>query len=172
MDHMTDNYDYKIIHFDSSIAKFTSSSNICDYYLSLIEPLRNVYKINIITSLINLPTNSPLNNSLEPIYIDFNNYNRLITKNYIKNNDSSDNDIKFFDSIIIENKTSITDNNVYKNDFNTSDSIFMLNPIEPQFNRINIRLFDKNNSLINKDQIIKFVMKIGIYYNNKKTTRI
>ena len=159
-------YDYKIIHFDSSIAKFTSSSNNCDFYLSLIEPLRNVYKINVIATLINLPSGSTLNNTLDPIYIDFNSYNRLITKDNLNNND-----IKFFDSIIIENKTTSTDN-VYKNDFNTSDSIYMLNPIEPQFNRINIRLFDKNNSIIEIGKINKFVMKIGIYYNNKKTTRI
>ena len=169
---MEDLYDYKIIHIDSSTATYNSSSTH-DFYVSLTEPLRNVFKINIITSLVNIPTNNPLNASLEPVYIDFNNYNRLIS-NYTKtiNGIIYKNEMKFFDSIVIENVLSQASGNIYKNDYNSSDSIYYLNPIEPQFNRINIRLIDKNNDVIPITNITKFIMKIGVYYNNKKTTRI
>jgi len=169
---MEDLYDYKIIHIDSSTANYNSSLNY-DFYVSLNEPLRNVFKINIITSVVNIPTDSDLNQPLEEIYIDFNNYNRLISS-YTKMIDgiTYKNEIKMFDSITIENKLTQSTGNIYKNDYNSSDSVYHLNPIEPQFNRINIRLFDKNNNLINKNLITKFIMKIGVYYNNKKTTRI
>jgi hypothetical protein len=170
---MEDLYDYKIIHIDSSTATYNSSTTH-DFYVSLAEPLRNVFKINIITSLVNIPNSATtLNASLEPIYIDFNNYNRLIS-NYSKtiNGIIYKNEMKFFDSIIIENVLSQATGNIYKNDYNSSDSIYYLNPIEPQFNRINIRLIDKNNDVIPTVNITKFIMKIGVYYNNKKTTRI
>jgi len=159
------NCDYKIITLDSDYSTYLNN-NICDFYINLDEPLRNVFKINIITILLNIPNNSTLKTPvLNEIYINLNNYNRLIAKN----------NINAFDSIIIENQildNTSTNNTTIKNDYNTADSLFYLNPIEPQLIRFSIKLTDKNNATIPKNTINRFIMKLGIYYNNKKTTRI
>lgn len=158
------NCDYKIISIDSDSCIYSTPTN-CDFYITLNEPLRNVYKINIITMLLNIPNNSPLKTPLNQIFVNLNNYYRLFAKD----------NINVFDSLIVENQ--ITDNTssnytTIKNDYNTSDSVYYFNPIEPQLTRFTIKLTDKNNSIIPKSSINKFIIKIGVYYNNKKTTRI
>jgi len=155
--------DYKIITIDSLNA-INNISNTYDFYMNLDEPLRNVYKINVISILIDIPQiASTFFSPLDPVYININDYNRLISK---KNN----NNLYYFDSIIIENL--ITSRITVKNDYNTTDNKFYLNPIEPQLTRFNIRLFDKNNQLITITNINRIVIKLGIYYNNKKYTRV
>lgn len=154
--------DYKIITIDSLYVKY-HTANIYDFYMSLDEPLRNVYKINVITILADVPQSSFFL-PLDPIYVNINEYNRLISKKNDNNN------IYYFDSLLIENTISLR--TTIKNDYNTSDNIFYLNPLEPQLNRFNIRLFDKNNQLITKDNINRIVIKLGVYYNNKKYTRV
>ena len=161
-DHLID-CEYKIITIDSASSTYIDNTKQ-NFYINLDEPLRNVYKINIILAMINISQTSPLNVSLEPIYINLNDYQRLIAK-YNNNN------IYYFESIIMEN--SITSGTIsIKNDFNSNDTIYYLNPIEPQLKRFQISLYDKENNLIPKENINKFVMKLGIYYNNRKTTRI
>ena len=153
--------DYKIITIDSLYVKYPTT-NIYDFYMTLDEPLRNVYKINVITILADVPLSSFFL-PLDPIYINLNEYNRLISK-------KDNNNIYYFDSLIIEN--TISSRTTIKNDYNTSDNVYYLNPLEPQLNRFNIRLFDKNNQLITKDNINRIVIKLGVYYNNKKYTRV
>ena len=116
--------DYKIINIDSSNSFFPNNS-ICNFYIDLDEPLRNVYKINIITILLNIPNSSSLNRNLESIYIDLNNYKRLVSKELTPINGSRNN-IYSFDSLIIE-KVDLTSggNSTIKNDYNTSDSIII-----------------------------------------------
>lgn len=167
------NCDYKIITIDSDYSYYLNS-NYCDFYINLDEPLRNVYKLNLITILLNIPNNSSLKTPLNQININLNNYNRLISKNntIIDNKRSN---INVFDSIIVENQiidNTASNNTTIKNDYNTSDSIFYLNPLEPQLIRFSIKLTDKNNNIILKNDINRFLMKIGVYYNNMKTTRI
>jgi hypothetical protein len=155
--------DYKIITIDSFNANY-NTANIYDYYMNLDEPLRNVYKINVITILIDVPESSSIFFSpLDPIYININDYNRLISK-------KDNNNLYYFDSLIVENL--ITSRMTIKNDYNTSDHIYHLNPIEPQLTRFNIRIFDKNNSKISTTNINRILIKLGVYYNNKKYTRI
>lgn len=155
--------DYKIITIDSLNVNY-HTTNIYDFYMSLDEPLRNVYKINIITILADVPaSSSSFFSPLDPIYININDYNRLISK-------KDNNNIYYFDSLIVENI--ISSRITIKNDYNTNDNIYNLNPLEPQLNRFNIRLFDKNNQLISKDNINRIIIKLGIYYNNKKNTRV
>jgi len=153
--------DYKIITIDSLYVKYFTT-NIYDFYMSLDEPLRNVYKINVITILADVPQSSFFL-PLDPIYVNINEYNRLISK-------KDNNNIYYFDSLIIEN--TISSRTTIKNDYNSNDNTFYLNPLEPQLNRFNIRLFDKNNQLITKDNINRIVIKLGVYYNNKKYTRV
>ena len=163
--------DYKVITIDSESATFYNPLT-CDFYINLDEPLRNVYKINIIVVLLNIEYNSSLNTTLDSIYVNLNNYNRIIGKSKTAVNDVKYN-ISAFDSIIIENANkTVGTNSTLKNDYNSTDTTYYLNPIEPQLSRFNIRLYDKNNVIIYKTAINRFVLKIGIYYNNKKTTRI
>jgi len=170
--------DYKIIAIDSITCSYPNSS-ICEFYIDLDEPLRNVIRINIITLLLNLNNNSTFisadssnNGNLESIYVDLNNYNRLISKGGI---DASGirNNIYFFDSLIIEKAdTTAGGNMTIKNDYNTTDAKYYLNPIEPQLKRFRVRLFNKNNIILSTSAINRFIMKLGVYYNNKKSTRL
>lgn len=176
---MTDfiDYDYKIITVDSAFSTFKDSN--WEFYFNLDEPLRNVFKINVITMFINI-NNSYVNNTvdannnkvistLDPIYINVNNYNRLIS--YANNSI-----IKVFDSFLILDQlpTTVNATTTIKNEYVHSDSFFTLNPIDPQLIRFNVKLINKNNLIFSKSDnyINRFVMKLGIYYNNKKTTRI
>ena len=170
MDNIAD-CDYRIICMDSSNCSYQNNT-ICDFYIDLDEPLRNVFKINVITILLNIPNNSTLNNNLETINIDLNNYRRLISKHSTAI-DGVRNNLYYFDNLIIE-KTDTTSggNSTIKNDYNSADTIYYLNPLEPQLKRFSIRLFDKNDLIIAKSKINNFIIKFGVYYNNKKTTRL
>ena len=169
--------DYKIIAIDSTTCAYPDAS-ICEFYIDLDEPLRNVVRINIITMLLNINNNSTVvpgsNPNLESIYVDLNNYSRLISKGAVNNDGSGKrSNIYFFDSLIIEKvDTTAGGNMTIKNDYNTTDSKYYLNPIEPQLNRFRVRLFNKNNVIINASAINRFIMKLGVYYNNKKSTRL
>jgi hypothetical protein len=70
--------DYKIITIDSLNA-INNISNTYDFYMNLDEPLRNVYKINVISILIDIPQiASTFFSPLDPIYININDaYRRL-----------------------------------------------------------------------------------------------
>jgi len=162
--------DYKIIVIDSLTSKKSSDGN-CDFYIDLDEPLRNVYKLKIIANLINIKPGSSINSNLESIYIDLNNYTRLISK-YASDDITKTNNIYYFDSLIVEN-SSVGTNQTIKNDYNNADIEYSLNPIEPQIYRFKIQLFNKNNVLLNfNNDVNRFIMKLGVYYNNKKTTRL
>ena len=166
-------FDHKIIAIDSSNCTFTSDGK-CNFYMNLDTPLRNVYKIKIITILINIQnSNDTYNKNLESIYIDLNNYKRLIANSSL--DDNKRNNIYYFDSLIVESAVAsgVSATSTIKNDYNNADIEYYLNPIEPQLTRFTVRLFDNKNNLITQENTInRFVMKLGIYYNNKKTTRI
>lgn len=170
--------DYKIISIDSITCSYPNS-NICEFYIDLDEPMRNVVRINIITMLLNINNNSSIisgasaTGNLESIYVDLNNYSRLISKGIIDDATGKRNNIYFFDSLIIEKAdTTAGGNMTIKNDYNTTDSKYYLNPIEPQLKRFTVRLFNKNNVIIDSNAINRFIMKIGVYYSNKKSTRL
>ena len=95
----------------------------------------------------------------------------MICKGSLNNGKRNNN--YFFDSLIIEKAdTTSGGNSTIKNDYNNTDTTYYLNPIEPQLNRFRIRLFNKNNIIIANSDINRVIMKIGVYYNNKKTTRL
>lgn len=166
-------YDHKIIVIDSSTAIFPSS-NICDFYIDLDESLKNVYKIKIITILVNIDNIATvnINKNLESIYIDLNNYSRLITKMSPLSANKQNGNAYFFDSLIIESEdTNIPGFRTIKNDYNNADIEYYLNPIEHQLSRFRVRLFSKDNIILpTTNTINRFVMKLGIYYNNRKNT--
>jgi hypothetical protein len=165
--------DYKIIIIDTENVKYNGNSNNFDFYVNLSEPLRDVYKLKILYDAFSLPTSNLTDitktKNLDNIYINLNDYDRVRTT--IGDNNS----ISYFDSIMIDlnkikNNEGVSETTMY-NDFNENEGDYYLNPVVSQFNRIDIRLLNKNNTIIKKDYINRFVMKLCIYYNKKKISK-
>jgi hypothetical protein len=156
---------YKIVTIDSAVCKYLNTS-VQNFYLNLDESLKGVHKLKILSLLINVDNSSFSTTALEPIYIDLNNYERLISKNENHNN------LYYFESIIIESALTGVGNTTIKNDYNTYENEYNLNPIEPQLSRFSVKLYNKNNQLMTNTQVKRFVMKIAVYYNNRNNTRV
>jgi hypothetical protein len=163
--------DYKIIIIDTSNVIYNGNSNVFNFHLNLAEPLRDVYKIKLLYDALSINTQTLLNSfsNLDSVFINCNDYDRVRTT--IADNQS----ISYFDSIMIDmNKikpsTGALVTTMY-NDFNENEGDFYLNPVTSQFNRIDIQLLDKNNKLLTKTFITRFVMKLCIYYNKKKISK-
>ena len=177
---MTDICNYKIILIDSKNVIYNGDSNLYDFHIRLSDNIRDVYKIKVLYDAISFPTTNlldistytskPLN--LDNVYINLNDYDRVKSSIIVANQII---DIRAFDSIMIDfNKiktgTGVSETTMY-NDFNENEGDYYLQPIEANFNRINIKLIDKNNNIILKSHISRFVMKLCIYYNTKKISQ-
>jgi hypothetical protein len=148
--------DYKIIIVDSLNVFYNKGNDKFDFYITLSEPLRDVYKIKILYDAVSFNTGTlrTLTTNLDTIYINLNSYDRvrtsLIDGDKIKY-------LNYFDSIMIDtNKVKAInqiDETTMFNDFNENEGDYYLNPVVSQFNRINIQLRDKNNVIINKTLI-------------------
>ncbi len=57
------------------------------------------------------------------------------------------------------------------NDFNENEGNYYLQPIESNFDRIEIKLVNKKNEVITKDFISRVVIKLCVYYNTKKISQ-
>ena len=167
---MTDICNYKIIVIDSENVIYNGNSNIYDFHIRLTDNIRDVYKIKVLYDAVSFVTSNltdPLKTkNLDNIYINLNDYDRIRTNGI---------SIKYFDSIMIDfNKIkavqNVLDTTMY-NDFNENEGNFYLQPIEANFNRIDIRLLNKNNVIVDKQYITRFVMKLCIYYNTKKISQ-
>lgn len=177
----TDIIEYKIIIIDSDNVHYNgNNNNIYDFYVDILEPLRDVYKIKVLYDGLSIPNNNLTNTSLiknlDTIYISLNDYSRIKTTLLDKNNSYNNNiDLSFFDSITIDlnkikNNVGVNETTMF-NDFNVNEADFILNPIASQFNKINIQLRDKNNNLLTKSYATRFFMKLCIYYKTKKISR-
>ncbi len=165
--------DYKIILIDTENVNYIGNSNNYSFYVNLSEPLRDVYKIKLLFDAVSILTTNLTDSSktinLDNIYINCNDYDRIRTTIGDNNN------ISYFDSIMIDlnkikNNQGVPETTMY-NDFNENEGDYYLNPITSQFTRIDIRLLDKNNRIITKDYIKRFVMKLCIYYSKKKISQ-
>jgi len=162
---------YKIITIDSYVSKYINTSSQ-HFYINLDESLKGVYKLKILSILINVNNNKFSSLPLEPIYIDLNGYKRLISKHTTIESNGNRNDLYYFESVIVENQLAATGNTTIKNDYNTFENEYILNPIEPQLSRFTIKIYDKNNQLMTNTDIYRFVIKLGVYYNNRNSTRV
>ena len=172
--------DYKIILIDSSNVFYTNNdTSKFDFYINFNEPLKDVYKIKILYDAVSfttgkLHTQAGLVDNLDNIYINLNDYDRV--RSYLINpNTKNVTNLQYFDSIMIDtNKVKAInqiDETTMFNDFNENEGDYYLNPVVSQFNRINIQLRDKNNVIIDKILINRFVMKLCIYYYTKKISQ-
>lgn len=175
----TDTIEYKIIIIDSdNVHYINNNTNQYNFYVDILEPLRDVYKIKILYDALSIPlsnlTDASKTKNLDTIYLYLNDYSRIKTSLITANN--IDTDLSYFDSITIDlNKIKINQgvNDITMfNDFNVNEADYILNPIAPQLNRINIQLRNKKNELVDKTYATRFFMKLCIYYKTKKNSRI
>lgn len=176
----SDIIEYKIIIIDSENAHYVkNNTNVYDFYIDILEPLRDVYKIKVLydgLSIVNsnlFDNNSLSIKNLDTVYITLNDYSRIKTS--IINNDNNI-DLSYFDSITIDlnkikNNLNVGETTMF-NDFNVNEADYILNPLASQFNKIHIQLKDKNNNLLTKSYAKRFLMKLCIYYKTKKISRI
>jgi len=170
--------DYKIVLIDSSNVFYTDdNTNNFDFYIKLTDPLKDVYKIKVLydsvsfqKSVLKLSTTK----NLDQIYVNLNSYDR-VRSFLIDPVTKVQNPLRYFDSIMIDkckikDIKDVTEITMF-NDFNENEGDYYLNPVESQFNRLNIQLRDKNNAIITKSFIDRFVMKLCIYYYTKKVSQ-
>ena len=176
----SDIIEYKIIIIDSENAHYVkNNANVYDFYIDILEPLRDVYKIKVLYDGLSIVNSNLFDNNnlsiknLDTVYITLNDYSRI--KTTIINNDNNI-DLSYFDSITIDlnkikNNLNVGETTMF-NDFNVNEADYILNPLVSQFNKIHIQLKDKNNNLLTKSYAKRFLMKLCIYYKTKKISRI
>ena len=184
--------DKYIVYIDSRNAKYNDNT-LYDFYIDIQEPIKNVMYIKIMDTNLLLDIHGTvdpegyINNNiildLDPVFINLNEYDRMTA------NIDTEYAIKCFDSITLDkssntleydvlssipgpsklNFSSVKDKN--NNGFDVDDpNVFIINPMDPGLKRFNIKLLDKNNNIINNDNIERFTMKLCIYYSRKKFT--
>lgn len=185
--------DKKILQLTNNGATYYNNAK-CDFYIDILEPIKSVTRIKILKSSVrlNLKTlnGTPVIDN-DPIYVNLNNYNRIHTfDNKIVNTSNSVTNIFNSFEVINLNVTSkylimantqispylelsgVLFENIYTSttaDFNDT-SVYNMIPHEPSLLRFNIKLYDKNYTLIDKNDIINFELLICVYSNNKKVT--
>jgi hypothetical protein len=185
--------DKKILQLTNGGAKYYSDTK-SDFYIDILEPIKNVTHVKILKSSIRLNLTS-LNGTTvvdnDPIYVSINDYNRIATiNNKIVNTSNYITDVFNSFEVINLNVTSkylimantqisnflqingILFENIYtstSSDFNDT-SVYNVIPHDPSLLRFNIKLYDKYYNLINKDDIISFEILICVFSNNKKVT--
>ena len=180
-------YDKIVINLNSSnCLEFTT--NKTNYYINLVEPLKNVIYIKMIRA--SVKTNSstitipPLNyKKNDPIYIAINDYDRslsyikstqrYITSNYYVNSvftntykdDIVFNSVNYFDLIQFNDDTNNHSEISYTQaSFDWSDpSVYIFNPPEQNLKRFNIQIKNKEFELFNTTDLINFNLSFCIY---------
>lgn len=181
-----DTLDRTLIYINSSNATFMSN-DLCMFYVNMIEILKDVLYIKILRSEVIINPSKTLNgnviNDTDPIFVNMNDYKRILTtiKKTVGNDDNFNN-CKFFDQINLNISErfcgrAIPDANIsFRNESSTSFNIsdpymLIMNPNENLLNKLQISLYDKNNELIKRSDIIKFNMTVCIYHRRKKTSQ-
>lgn len=174
--------DKTIIYIDNANAIWNSTT-VENFYIDILEPIKNAMYISIIKSNIILNPLATLNGNAisdgDPIYINLNEYHRISTN--INNSivgyfeQIPLNLTEKYQLIYIQGANNIPYEYSFTNNYVTSANIndshmFVLNPVEPNLKRFNIQLYDKQNKIINRSDITRFNMTICVYYNRKKIT--
>ena len=177
-------YDKIILSIDgkscSSINPTKSS-----YYLDLLEPLRNVVYIKILS--ITIPNSGSFDTlynmeKYDPIYICLNDYNRsktyinsvnISTSNYLNSNgvtsykDTSNllfNTVDYFDYVPYSGGNFSTISYTQSSFDWTDPSVYILNPPEPNLRRLNIEIKDKVFNLFDTTTLTGFNLTICVYF--------
>jgi hypothetical protein len=177
-------YDKIILSIDGKSCSSTNPTK-SSYYLDLLEPLRNVVYIKILS--ITIPNSGSFDTQYnmkqyDPIYICLNDYNR--SKTYINSvNISTSNYLNSSGVTIYKNTSNLLFNTgeyfdyvpYSKSDFSTisytqssfdwtDPSVYILNPPEPNLRRLNIEIKDKEFKLFNTITLTGFNLTICVYF--------
>jgi len=177
-------YDKIIINLNSSNCLFNPiNENKADYYINLVDPLKNIIYIKILKASVSTAnTISNLKyNKFDPIYIAINDYDRSLS--YIKNTQITTtsnyyigptltnvytsnivfNSVNYFD-LIPYSLTNHSDISYNQSSFDWSDpSVYILNPPEQNLKRFNIQIKDKNFNFFENSILIDFNLSICVY---------
>jgi hypothetical protein len=182
--------DKKIVYINSSNSTFLNNLYY-DFYFNMMDPILNVVYIKVMKCEVILDPRHRLNSNdiknIDPIFIDVNGYDRFVTSldtvidRYSSNMIDRQKNIKYFEQININKIEKYGTGNVHEAvAFNTEYSgtgcnindtnMFVLDPIEPKLRRFNIRLYDKNYNMIDRNNLSLFTMTLCIYSKRKKVT--
>ena len=160
-------YDKIILSIDAGSCSTLNSSK-ASYYIDLLEPLRNVVYIKILSAKVehNSSMTSQYNyKRFDPIYISINDYNR--TKAYLRKTDLSTTVLQYFDSLKYAAGDSVDYSTISytQSSFDWSDpTVYILNPPEPNLRRLDIEIKDKTFNLFNTATLTNFNLTICIYF--------
>lgn len=180
---MTDEtLDKTLVYINSSYSNVAESFNSSDFKFSynLIEPIKDaMYLLNVKVEIL-LNTSIPLNGEYiedgDPIFFRLNDYHKLVA------NVNGDN-VRCFDYISMNltdkfgaddppNKNVLFINEITSAEYCANDiNTYVINPVEPNFKRVDISLHDKNFKPVPKDFIKKFTILLCVYHNRRKLTR-
>lgn len=166
-------YEKTLIYIDSNNCVY--NGNVCDFYVDIVEPLKNVAFIKIMKSVAIIKPKQQLGGQViqdhDPIYIKMNDYNRITS---VVNGNPN----KYFDMITINltdvysminevllavTEVAFTSKNSHT-DFDINDSsIFTVSPPQDSLKRFSIQLYDKNNKIITKSEVLTFKMTLCVY---------
>lgn len=178
-------YDKIILSIDSRSCLSLNPSK-SSYYLDLLEPLRNVVYIKMLSAVIEHSSSIESQYNMkkyDPIYICLNDYNRsktyinsvdISTSNYLNSSgvtiykDTSNllfNTGKYFDSVSYNAGADFSTISYTQASFDWTDpTVYILNPPEPNLRRLNIEIKDKTFNLFNTTTLTKFNLTICVYF--------
>jgi hypothetical protein len=177
-------YDKIILSIDGKSCLSTNPDK-SSYYLDLLEPLRNVVYIKILS--ITIPNSGSFDTlynmkKYDPIYICLNDYNRsktyinsvnISTSNYLNSSgvtiykDTSNllfNTGKYFDYVPYSASDFSTISYTQSSFDWTDPTVYILNPPEPNLRRLNIEIKDKLFNLFNTTTLTGFNLTICVYF--------
>lgn len=170
--------DKTLIYIDSTNSTFVGTNDF-DINFDLSEPIKNVVRImKVQTQIILNPSQTINGNNVQdgdPIFIQMKDYYRVVSN-------VAGNNVKCFDYITLDLSdkfgTNIPNTNVmFKSDKISTNSCdgdintYVINPVEPNMKRLDIRLFDKNYNIIPRQNIQRFSMTLCVFHNRKKITQ-
>lgn len=177
------NYEKRIVYITKDNSISLSNDDFSISY-DLLEVFKNVDYVKIIKSEIMIQlngTNTMINDNIikdgEPIFIDVNNYSRIITSSV-----GNDLLLKYFDVINV-NLSERFGNNIPSGSiisFKNTSSTHAFNPCNSDFYVLNnentvkkfyITLYDKYNNKIKKSDIQDFNLMICLYFSKKKVSQ-
>lgn len=171
--------DKTLIYINSSNSVYLNNTEQ-KFYLSLQEPIKNATYIKIIKMDVILnPTNTINSSNIidgDVVFVRVKDYDRITTS--IGGNSFNCFDIITLNVIDKGNTTKANDFVSFKTEYTSMSSNmndannFIINPIDPNLNRFDIELYDKNGLIIQKGDIRRFSMTICVYSNRKKITMI
>lgn len=184
-------YDYekRIVYISSDNCKSLSDTQFIKSF-DMVDVIKDVSCIKLIKSEIALTSDANgkllINDSIitndDPIFINVNNYDRILTSVYNSNNDESS-VFKFFDKIhmnlndkFVSNSPPANTSVYFKNASSThtfgpcNSDIYILRN-DNTIRRFVISLHDKNNQIIKKNDVDKFTFEICLYFSRKKVSQ-